>query len=193
MQYDFCPPTGSLKVDGATDALQVRCRWWDSVHVCDRVPTIFMRLRIMHRPDLIFLRCHCASVPLFQVINSVRSEFAFDLIALTQDWHPSNHMSFWENNKADPKAKLFEVYDMPRVGEQMMWPVHCVQGTPGAEFHADLKRAPTDVVVQKGTNSGIDSYSGFFDNDHKNQTEMNNVLRKNGVCLCFELHVVLVI
>ena len=64
----------------------------------------------------------------------------------------------------------------------MMWPVHCVQGTSGAEFHRDLHRTPSDIVVQKGTKSHIDSYSGFFDNDHKNQTEMASVLRQHGAC-----------
>lgn len=62
-----------------------------------------------------------------------------------------------------------------------MWPVHCVQGSSGAEFHADLQRAAGDIVVRKGMNSRIDSYSGFFDNDHKNQTEMNEVLKQHGM------------
>ena len=65
----------------------------------------------------------------------------------------------------------------------MMWPVHCVQGSTGAKFHADLVVKPSDIVVQKGTNSAIDSYSGFFDNDHKNQTEMDATFKKHGTSM----------
>ena len=111
----------------------------------------------------------------------MRAKAKFDLTVLTQDWHPSNHVSFYENNKKNPKAALFQVLDLPGVGPQVMWPVHCVQGSHGAEFHHDLKRLPGDVVVQKGSNARIDSYSGFFDNDHKNQTEMEAVLKRKGV------------
>jgi len=63
----------------------------------------------------------------------------------------------------------------------MMWPDHCVQGSDGAKFHHDLKREPTDIVVQKGTNLNIDSYSGFFDNDSKAKTDLADQLRRQGI------------
>lgn len=69
----------------------------------------------------------------------------------------------------------------------MMWPAHCIQNSAGAEFHQNLLRHPTDIVVRKGQSVHIDSYSGFFDNDHKNKTEMLDVLRNAGISLlrCF--------
>lgn len=94
------------------------------------------------------------------VCNALRRAHAWDKVVLTQDWHPADHASFAVNN---PGAALFSTITLPHVGEQVMWPAHCVQGTPGAEFHPDLQRADGDLVVRKGTLRGIDSYSAFGD------------------------------
>jgi nicotinamidase/pyrazinamidase len=84
-----------------------------------------------------------------------------ELIVATQDWHPPNHSSFISQN--------------PSGG---IWPDHCVQNTRGAEFVAELNVDAIQTVVRKGTDPRIDSYSGFFDNDHQKQTELAEVLRK---------------
>jgi len=111
------------------------------------------------------------------VINKLRKNVHFDLVAVTQDWHLANHVSFYINHKDDPAAKLFTPYKLPNGSMQMLWPAHCVQGSKGAEFHSDLLLEPTDKIIRKGTYQHVDSYSGFFDNDHKTHTEMASVLR----------------
>ncbi len=100
------------------------------------------------------------------VANRCIARFAAagDLIVATQDWHPPNHSSFVSQN--------------PTGG---IWPDHCVQNTPGADFVAGLNVESVQTVVRKGTDPLIDSYSGFFDNDHKKQTELAEVLRRAGI------------
>jgi len=115
------------------------------------------------------------------VINKLRQRVKFDLIAHSQDWHPSDHISFAVNHKDDPKAKLFTPYQLPNGSMQMMWPAHCIQGSDGAKFHKDLLLLPSDKIVKKGLNKDVDSYSGFFDNDHKKQTEMAGLLKSNDI------------
>ena len=88
-------------------------------------------------------------------LNRLRHTVNWDLIVLTQDWHPPAHASFASNH---PGAKLFTVIQLEDMGEQMMWPDHCVQGSLGAEFHPHLERADSDVVVRKGKNERVDSY-----------------------------------
>jgi nicotinamidase/pyrazinamidase len=100
------------------------------------------------------------------VANRLIDQFtrAGDLVVATQDWHPPNHSSFISRNPAGG-----------------IWPDHCVQNTSGAEFVAGLNVAGIRKVVRKGDDPRIDSYSGFFDNDHQRQTELAEVLRKAGV------------
>jgi nicotinamidase/pyrazinamidase len=93
-----------------------------------------------------------------------------DLVLATQDWHPANHSSFISQN--------------PSGG---IWPDHCVQNTVGAEFVPGLDVESIQTVVRKGTDPLIDSYSGFFDNDHKKQTELADVLRGAGVDIVYIL------
>lgn len=115
-------------------------------------------------------------------INQIRQQCTFDCIVLTQDWHPANHCSFYDNQKQTyPQAQLFQELNLPDIGPQMMWPVHCVQQSHGAQFHHELIQSKTDIIIQKGTNSDIDSYSGFFDNGHKQQTSMDSVLKQHGI------------
>mgnify|MGYP001215170048 CR=1 FL=1 len=94
-------------------------------------------------------------------INQLRDNFKH--VILTQDWHPQGHSSFASQHKG---ANPLDVIEMP-YGPQMLWPDHCIQGSYGAEFHVDLVVKNTDKILQKGTHTDIDSYSGFFENDRQ--------------------------
>lgn len=93
-------------------------------------------------------------------INYLRETLKPDLVVLTQDWHPADHTSFITNNPGEELFKPRKVADVHGI-HQMMWPVHCVKGSKGADFHPDLKVLSTDRVVQKGCEKDADSYSGF--------------------------------
>lgn len=84
-----------------------------------------------------------------------------DAVFATRDWHPTDHVSFAETH---PGRVVGDTIVLPDGGEQMLWPVHCVQDTPGGQIHPDLAIPPGVVVVDKGTDPTVDSYSGFFDN-----------------------------
>lgn len=101
----------------------------------------------------------------------------FDVRVFTQDWHPSDHLSFAANH---PGAVPFGTTEMP-YGEQVLWPVHCVQGTKGAAFHPDLDARAADVVIRKGFRQEIDSYSAFFENDRTTPTGLSGYLREREV------------
>ncbi|KRS13073.1 nicotinamidase [Roseovarius atlanticus] len=98
-------------------------------------------------------------------------------VILTQDWHPAGHSSFASSHEG--KAP-FEVIDMP-YGSQVLWPDHCVQGTQGADFHPDLETDRADMIVRKGYNPAIDSYSAFYENDHETPTGLHGYLRSRGM------------
>lgn len=106
----------------------------------------------------------------------------FPLVVATQDWHPANHGSFAANH---PGKGVFEQVDLNGL-PQTLWPTHCVQGTAGAELAPGLNRERIAKVFQKGTDAGIDSYSGFFDNGHRRATGMADWLKAKGVT---EVHV----
>lgn len=108
-------------------------------------------------------------------INALMGEF--QTVVLTQDWHPADHSSFAANH---PGAQAFTQIDMP-YGPQTLWPVHCVQGTKGAEFHAALRTDPAHLVIRKGFRSAIDSYSALFENDKTTPTGLEGYLRGRGV------------
>jgi nicotinamidase/pyrazinamidase len=108
-------------------------------------------------------------------INALMGDFSVKV--LTQDWHPANHASFAANH---PGAAPFSMIDMP-YGPQVLWPTHCVQGTLGAAFHADLHTDPADLILRKGFRAGIDSYSAFFENDRTTPTGLEGYLRTRGV------------
>jgi nicotinamidase/pyrazinamidase len=101
----------------------------------------------------------------------------FDLIVATQDWHPADHGSFAANHPGRKPGEMIELAGLP----QILWPVHCVQGTKGAEFAAGLDTTRMARVFQKGTDPAIDSYSGFYDNGHRRSTGMGEWLRAQGV------------
>jgi nicotinamidase/pyrazinamidase len=112
-------------------------------------------------------------------INSVQSQF--DRVIATQDWHPVNHGSFARNH---PGKNVGEVINLDGL-QQILWPVHCVQNTRGAELIADLDRSQIDRIFQKGIDPAIDSYSGFFDNGHRRSTGLEAWLRGEGVDAVF--------
>eukprot|EP00752_Nemacystus_decipiens_P000107 g107.t1 len=101
----------------------------------------------------------------------------FPLVVLTQDWHPRGHSSFAANHAG---AEPFSTTDMP-YGTQVLWPVHCVQGSDGAAFHRDLETDRAHMVVRKGFRPSIDSYSAFFENDRKTATGLDGYLKDLGV------------
>jgi nicotinamidase/pyrazinamidase len=108
-------------------------------------------------------------------INALMARFP--AVVLTQDWHPADHSSFAANR---PGAAPFSVVEMP-YGPQVLWPVHCVQGSGGAAFHRDLQTDLAQMVVRKGFRTAIDSYSAFFENDHATPTGLDGYLRARGV------------
>lgn len=95
----------------------------------------------------------------------------------TQDWHPQGHGSFASSH---PGRAAFETVEMP-YGPQVLWPDHCVQGSDGADFHEDLAVETAQLILRKGFNSEIDSYSAFFENDHSTATGLEGYLRGRGV------------
>jgi len=102
---------------------------------------------------------------------------SFDAVVLTQDWHPKSHSSFASLHAG--KAP-YDMIDMP-YGPQVLWPDHCIQGTQGAEFHEDLDTARADMIIRKGYNPAIDSYSAFFENDRTTPTGLTGYLKTRGI------------
>ncbi len=101
----------------------------------------------------------------------------FDLVVATKDWHPADHGSFASQH---PGKKIGDVVELDGL-QQVLWPDHCIAGTPGAEFVVGLNVARIDRVFEKGSNRTIDSYSGFFDNGHRQATGLGDFLREQGV------------
>jgi nicotinamidase/pyrazinamidase len=101
----------------------------------------------------------------------------FEHIVLTQDWHPVGHSSFASSH---PGSAPFQTIEMP-YGPQTLWPDHCVQGTPGAEFHAKLETDKAQLIIRKGFRRAIDSYSAFFENDKTTPTGLAGYLRERGL------------
>jgi len=108
-------------------------------------------------------------------INALGHRFAH--VALTQDWHPADHLSFAAQH---PGRQPFETVALAD-GEQTLWPVHCVQDSPGAAFHAGLALPRAELVLRKGFRRAIDSYSAFRENDRKTATGLAGYLRERRV------------
>lgn len=106
----------------------------------------------------------------------------YELVVATQDWHPADHSSFASQHVGHEIGDSMVLEGL----DQILWPDHCVQGTPGAQFAAALDTSRITHVVQKGTHRQIDSYSGFFDNARRLATGMDNFLREHCV---EEIHV----
>ena len=109
------------------------------------------------------------------MVNRLIGEF--DHVVLTQDWHPAGHSSF---ASLHPGKNPFETTEMP-YGTQTLWPDHCVQGTDGAAFHANLEWTKAELVIRKGFRPAIDSYSAFFENDRATPTGLAGYLRERGI------------
>ncbi len=101
---------------------------------------------------------------------------AFDHVLLTQDWHPAGHSSFASSHDGKGPYESVEA----SYGTQTLWPDHCVQGTDGAAFHADLLSDRAELVIRKGFRTPIDSYSAFFENDKTTPTGLAGYLRERG-------------
>ena len=101
----------------------------------------------------------------------------FDLVVATQDWHPANHGSFAANHPGKQPGDIIDLNGL----RQILWPVHCVQKTPGAAFVTGLSTRAIAGVFQKGTDPRIDSYSGFFDNGHRKATGLHDFLKARKV------------
>ncbi|HEY0649377.1 MAG TPA: bifunctional nicotinamidase/pyrazinamidase [Phenylobacterium sp.] len=113
-------------------------------------------------------------------INALAERFAH--VVLTQDWHPRGHISFASTHGAAPFSQTVLPY-----GDQVLWPDHCVQGEPGAEFHHAIRRGAlvrAEVVLRKGYHQAVDSYSAFFENDRTTHTGLAGYLRERGLKRC---------
>ena len=113
-----------------------------------------------------------AIVPL---INQLMS--AFSTIVLTQDWHPADHISFAANHQG---KQPFETIELD-YGTQVLWPVHCVQGSHDAAFHQDLNVNAAQVIIRKGFRKGIDSYSAFIEADRSTMTGLAGYLKERAI------------
>lgn len=112
-------------------------------------------------------------------INRLAERFRH--VVLTQDWHPAGHLSFASSHPGrKPLDTIIVAY-----GPQILWPDHCVQGTFGAEFHAALQVPHAELVLRKGYDRAIDSYSAFYENDHLTPTGLAGYLRERGLTRVF--------
>lgn len=113
------------------------------------------------------------------LVNRLGRQFSH--VVLTQDWHPPHHSSFASSH---PGRKPYDVVPF-LYGRQILWPDHCIQGTPGAEFRKDLDIHRAHLIIRKGYRREIDSYSTFFENDHTTPTGLAGYLRERGLSRVF--------
>lgn len=109
------------------------------------------------------------------LVSRIAAHFA--VVVLTQDWHPAGHASFASSH---PGRKPYDRIRLP-YGEQILWPEHCVQGTPGAAFHRDLDIPHAQLVLRKGHHRKVDSYSAFLEADRRTKTGLDGYLKSRGV------------
>lgn len=109
------------------------------------------------------------------VINSIMP--LFDVVVATQDWHPADHKSFASQHDG---KKPFEQLILDGL-DQTLWPDHCIQGSNGADFHTALEQHKIQAIFRKGLIERLDSYSGFYDNAHRNDTGLDGYLKAKGV------------
>ncbi|CAF4525625.1 unnamed protein product, partial [Rotaria sp. Silwood2] len=143
---------------------------------------------------------HQNGAEVIPIINHLIQTVPFDFIVYTQDWHPPNHISFFENLKARRKylksgkkreIKMFDevTYTGPKVKtKQILWPSHCIRGTEDAALHKHLYISPAKskvIRIRKGTNPDIDSYSAFMDNERAKKTKLDDKLRERNVTHVF--------
>ena len=111
------------------------------------------------------------------VANRLIHNGGYDVIVASQDWHPAGHSSFASSHENKAPS---DTVQMP-YGAQTLWPDHCIQGSDGAAFHADLDWTKAELVIRKGFRSSVDSYSAFFENDHTTPTGLAGYLRERGL------------
>ena len=112
---------------------------------------------------------------IIQPINAAMDKF--DIVVLTQDWHPTDHKSFASSHaNKEPFDTVVMSY-----GDQVLWPDHCIQGSIGARFHPDLNHTKADVIIRKGSNPAVDSYSAFYENDKVTPTGLHGYLKNRDV------------
>ena len=109
------------------------------------------------------------------VINQIQDKFVH--ILATQDFNPEKHGSFAANHAGKVPGELIDLAGL----SQILWPVHCVQGTSGADFPKELNCEKWEAIFQKGKNPEVDSYSGFFDNSRRGDTGLGEYLKRNGI------------
>jgi nicotinamidase/pyrazinamidase len=109
------------------------------------------------------------------IINTLMEHFGS--VVATQDWHPPGHISFASTHAG---KKPFETVRVKGI-EQVLWPDHCIQGSPGAALHPDLDGSGPNLILRKGIRQDLDSYSAFFENDRKTTTGLASYLREIGV------------
>lgn len=110
---------------------------------------------------------------------------AFDIVVATQDWHPPDHGSFASQHTGKSPGEVIDLHGL----DQVLWPDHCVQNSEGAKFVEGLNVEAITKIFPKGTNVEIDSYSGFFDNGHRQDTGLSAWLRERDVNEVFVLGV----
>lgn len=112
---------------------------------------------------------------ILDTVNKLQDHF--DLVVATQDWHPANHKSFATQHEGKRVFDTIELHGL----KQVLWPDHCVQGTNGAAFSPKLWMNRVEAIFRKGTDTSIDSYSGFYDNGHLKSTGLADYLKGKGV------------
>ncbi len=112
---------------------------------------------------------------LVQLINRLGEQFS--AVVITQDWHPAGHISFASSHSG---RIPFEVTTLP-YGPQTLWPDHCIQGSHGAQLHSELDLPHAQLILRKGCNSHIDSYSAFLEADRQTPTGLASYLKERGV------------
>jgi len=113
---------------------------------------------------------------IIEPLNSIAAIFTerSGMVIATQDWHPVNHASFAASHK---DKKPYDTIDIGEVHNQVLWPIHCVQGSTGADFHKDLNSKSINLIIRKGFRRGLDAYSAFFENDRKTPTGLDGLLK----------------
>jgi len=109
------------------------------------------------------------------IVNALIPKFTY--VVATQDWHPADHGSFAANHPHQSPGNVIDLNGL----SQVLWPIHCVQGTKGAKFAAELNQEGLHAIFPKGTEQGIDSYSGFYDNGRRKSTGLSQHLKEKGV------------
>lgn len=115
------------------------------------------------------------SVQIIPVINRLIAKF--DNVILSQDYHPADHISFYQNHAHKNPFDTIEL----AYGEQVLWNSHCVQGTTDADFHADLQATKAQLIIRKGYHAHIDSYSVFMEADRQTMTGLAGYLKERGI------------